>query len=192
MNNVVNYPGEMGLTMADEPVASGPIATDARDNPAVREYLAILLRRRWVILAIVVLAMLIGLAVTMLATPQYTAASRIEISRQQQRITNVEGVDQTDRTYDQEFYETQYELLKARSVAERVARKLRLAGNLDFFAAHGVDTDGAPFLASTNRTPTRQEQDRRQAAAVDLLLGHIGIAPVARSSIVDITYTSAS
>src|SRR5687768_15774084 len=108
MNNAITYPGEMGLTVAEDRHSSSPGPMDARDNPAIREYLAIVLRRRWVILGIVTLALLGGLLATMLATPQYTATSRLEISRNQQRITNVEGVDQTDRTFDQEFYETQY------------------------------------------------------------------------------------
>ena len=79
-----------------------------RDVPMIREYLIILGRRKWIILAIVAISLLVGLVATLLMTPQFTAASRIEISRQQQRVTNVEGLEQSDRTFDAEFYDTHF------------------------------------------------------------------------------------
>lgn len=162
-----------------------------RDVPMIREYLIILGRRKWIILAIVAISLLVGLVATLLMTPQFTAASRIEISRQQQRVTNVEGLEQSDRTFDAEFYDTQYELLRARSVAERVAEELRLANNFQFFAAHGIDPETTEWLGSPDAAPSRETLATREDAAVGLLLGHVNIAPIARSALVDIAYTSA-
>lgn len=165
---------------------------ESHRTPLIREYLAIIARRRWVIFGITALALLVGLVVTLLMTPQYTASARIEISRQQQRITNVEGIEETDRTFDAEFYETQYELLRARSVAERVAKALKLASKPEFFAAHEVSPDGIEEGGSGNRPPTREQLAEREKLAVGLLMEHVAIAPIARSALVDIKYTSAS
>lgn len=193
MNDTLVSPAGPTLMHPDDfEFANGYPAGPSHRTPLIREYLAIIARRRWVILAIVALALLVGLVVTLLMTPQYTASARIEISRQQQRITNVEGIDEADRTFDAEFYETQYELLRARSVAQRVARELKLASKPDFFAAHEVAPIGADETGAGNRAPTRDELAQREELAVGLLMGHVTVAPIARSALVDIRYTSAS
>jgi len=174
---------------------SGPdsgYAARGQETPLMREYLGILERRKWVILAILALSVVIGLVVTLMMTPQYTAASRIEISRQQQRVTNVEGLERGDRTFDQEFYDTQYELLTARSVAERVARELRLAADVDFFTAHGFDPAETEWLGVGDGPTSREDLETRRSVAVGLLLGNVSVSPIPRSALVDIGYTSAS
>lgn len=188
--NMAASPSDEGSTLMDD--QSDRQVRIRNETPLIREYLAILLRQKWVVGGIIVLALLAGLAMTLLATPQYTASSRIEISRQDQQITNVEGVDKGDRTFDQEFYDTQYELLRTRAIAERVARELRLANNTEFFVAHGLEPENTPFLADNGAAPTREDLARREKTAVGLLLGNISINPVARSALVDISYTSGS
>ncbi len=191
MNNAAPSPSDDGRTLMDDPAPSPEKRPRmASETPLIREYWAILLRQKWVVAGIVALALLAGLALTLMATPQYSSSARIEISRQQQQITNVEGIEKSDRTFDQEFYETQYELLRTRAVAERVARELRLANNLAFFAAHGLDPDNTPLLASNGGAPSREELQNREKLAVGLLLGNISISPVVRSALVDIGYTS--
>ncbi|PZU77926.1 MAG: exopolysaccharide biosynthesis protein, partial [Sphingomonas sp.] len=91
------------------------------------------------IAGIIVAALAIGLLATLLATPQYSATARIEISRDQKKVTNVEGLEAPASDRDTEFYQTQYSLLQARSLAERVARALRLGSDEAFFKAHGVN-----------------------------------------------------
>ena len=162
------------------------------ETSMVREYLSIVLRRKWIILGVIAAALLAGVAATLLAVPQYTASSRLEIARQDQRITDVEGVDDVDRTFDQEFYETQYELLTARSVAERVERELRLATRPEFFEAHGIDAADLPLRETTGQIPTREQLAQLRKAAVDALLSNVSVVPIARSSLVDIVYTSAN
>ncbi|GAB5348756.1 GumC family protein [Alteriqipengyuania sp. 357] len=178
-------------TLAESAAATPGEGGAGTAAPMLWQYVAIFLRRKWVILAVTALAVLIGLAVTLMTPPQYTAASRIEISRNQQRITNVEGVEQSDRTFDTEFYETQYELLRTRSVAERVVRDLRLANSTEFFVAHGIEPGGADWLSADPDQPiTRETLDKRREVATGLLLGNIAVAPIARSALVDIAYTS--
>ena len=197
MNNVTHEFDPREPTLAE----AGPTTQAATSGgggggtgtPVLWQYLAILLRRKWVIIAITALAMLLGLVLTLMMTPQYTASSRIEINRNQQRVTNVEGLEQADRTFDTEFYETQYELLRARSVAERVVRDLRLGNRPEFFAAHGIEPGDAEWLSDAEGgTPSREDLATRREAATGLLLGHVAISPIERSALVDISYTSAA
>ncbi len=151
------------------------------------------LRWRNVIVGIVVASMLLGLIVTLLMTPQFTAKARIEISREEKKITNVEGLESQDAGRSLEFYNTQWSLLSARSLAERVARQLRLADNPAFFAAHKVEpkTD-SPFFSSNAKVLTQNQRAKVDKQVVDLLLDHINIVPIRGSALVDVGYTSAS
>ncbi|MEL7319316.1 MAG: polysaccharide biosynthesis tyrosine autokinase [Pseudomonadota bacterium] len=188
-SNDVIFATEPAMAKASRPDVSP--SQSSNETPLMREYLGVLDRRKWVIVGILILALLAGLAATLMMTPQYTAAARIEISRQEQRITNVEGLEKADRTFDQEFYDTQYELLQARSVAERVVRERRLASDFAFFEAHGIDPATTEWLGEPGASTDRETLAARRKAASDLLLANIGISPIPRSALVDITYTSA-
>ena len=65
----------------------------AGEIPAIRQYLRIAMRWRYVILGAVTACVLLGLIVTLLMTPQYTATATIEISRESSQVTNFQGVE---------------------------------------------------------------------------------------------------
>ena len=143
-------------------------------------------RWKWVMGGIVVVTLALGFVATLLTTPKYTASTRIEISREQKRVTNVEGLESEDTGRDLEFYQTQYSLLEATSVARRVGRTLRLADSPEFFAAHkarpvvvGVPTNAAARRELENQVTT-------------LLLNNVTINPIRNSSLIDVQYTSIS
>ena len=161
--------------------------------PVILQYWQVVLRWKWLIAGITIAALTLGLVATLLATPQYTATSRIEISRAQKNVTNVEGLESAETGRDLEFYQTQYSLLQARSLAERVARQLRLGASEGFFRAHGVDpSDDGMFASQSGQQLSAAERLKREKKAVELLMMHISISPVRGSALVDISYTSAS
>ena len=157
--------------------------------PILLQYWQVVLRWKWVIIAIITSSLVIGAVATLLMTPKFTAKSRIEISRAQKNVTKVEGLDAADAGRDLEFYQTQYSLLEARSLAERVSRKLRLSTNDAFFEAHGVHLGNGLFGNSVSPGTAREKRERQ---AVTLLLKHVGIQPIRGSSLIDVAYTSAS
>lgn len=141
---------------------------------------------------IILAALGVGLLMTLLAAPQYTAKSRIEISREQKKVTNVEGLESSAADRDLEFYQTQYALLQARSLAERVARALRLGSDEAFFEAHGINVGEGLFSGKSGQPLGARERQQRERMAVDLLLANVTISPVRGSSLIDISYTSGS
>ena len=144
-------------------------------------------------MGIIASSLIAGLVATLLMTPKYTAKARIEISREQKNITKVDGLESPSAGRDLEFYQTQYSLLEARSLAERVARQLRLSNDERFFDAHGVDAKGGGgLLNSSVAVPEAAQRTKREKAAVDLLLTNVGIAPIRGSALVDVSYTSAN
>lgn len=157
--------------------------------PLVRQYLRIALRWRFVILGVVAAFMLLGLIVTLLMTPQYTASSTIEISRESDRVTNFQGVERETSVADQEFYQTQYGLLEARSLSERVATQLRLIDDPAFFERFGAETSDPAFDTANGRY-SAQGRAVRQRVAGEVLRKHVSIAPTRLSRLVDIRFTS--
>lgn len=151
------------------------------------------LRRKWLIAAIISAALALALVGTLLQTPRYTATARLEISRAQKQITNVEGVESERTGQDLEFYQTQYSLLEARSLAERVARSSRLENNDDFWAASGVDPDASESLTDPRLSGARSgDRERRLQLAVEVLLENVQVSPIRGSALVDVGYQSTS
>lgn len=157
--------------------------------PIVVRLLRIVKRHKWLLLGSVVVAAILGLIVTMLMTPQYTASATLEIQRETNRIVQVEGVQQESTPTDLEFYQTQYGLLRARTLAERVATSMRLYDNNAFFEMFGKERQLAA-IAESQRAPA-QQREARVALAADILLDHIGIVPTRVSRLVDVSFTSA-
>jgi capsular exopolysaccharide synthesis family protein len=183
------------LTAPAHPGAANPDNEAERGlaPPILLQYWQVVLRWKWLIAGITVAALTLGLVATLLATPQYTATSRIEISRAQKNVTNVESLESAETGRDQEFYQTQYSLLQARSLAERVARQLRLGANDAFFEAHGVDpSEDGLFASKSGQQLSAAERQKREKKAIDLLAKNIAISPIRGSALVDISYTSAS
>lgn len=156
--------------------------------PILIQYWHTVVRWRWLMAAIIVTSVVIGAVVTLLMAPLYTARVQIQIDRQQKQITNVEGVEAQTTAQDIEFYATQYKLLEARPLAERVASELKLYGNKAFLEAHGIDGDLLDKRAPGQSEAQRAEQNRKQV--VNILLAHVTVTPVRMSKLVDVAYTS--
>ena len=129
-SNVSPFKDEKASIAADVQQAQSPMP------PLLLQYWQVVLRLRWAIAGIIAATLVAGLIVTILATPRYTATTRLEISRSQKNVTNVGQLDLREDAGELEFYQTQYALLQARSLAERVARKLRLSQSDEFFEAN--------------------------------------------------------
>ena len=160
--------------------------------PALLQYWQVCLRWRQLILRIMLGALAIGVVATLLMPSQYTSTVRMEISRTQKNVTNVQSVESPDANNDLEFYKTQYALLTAYSLAERVYHDLGLDKDDSFFRAHGESPSDSSGLFSLGGPPSAADQERRERRAIKLLLKNITISPVKDSSLVDISYTSHS
>ena len=155
--------------------------------PMLLQYWQTMLRWRWLMLGIVATCLALGLIATLLTAPKYSAKTQIQIDRQQKQVTKVDGLDAQTASQDIEFYATQYALLKARPLAERVATELKLFDSKDFFAAHGIDSE--ELFSAPGKTAAQLQIERRRIV-VNLLLDNVSISPVRGSKLVDIIYTS--
>lgn len=184
------FGGSRASAYAERPVLAGDGAGYAQGGALsiFRQYIQVALKRRWAIAASVAAFLALGLLLTFLATPLYTAVSTIEIARESNQVTKFEGVQRDTSIGDQEFYETQYGLLRSRALAERVATDLRLVDDPEFFAAFGVESQAPAFALSGGRYSATGRKDRLRAAS-GILLSRIGIDPTRLSRLVEVSFT---
>lgn len=168
---------------------NGLLSTQGERLPIIRQYLRIALRWRYVIIGITAACFLIGLIATLLMTPKYTATATVEISREADKVTDFQGVQRDAGIADQEFYQTQYGLLKARSLSERVAMQLRLVDDPRFFELFGVTSDKPAFQISNGRYLAGGRAERQRVAGA-ILRKNLSVNPTRLSRLVDIAFTS--
>ena len=91
----------------------------------LRDYLYVVLKRRWFIIAFVVVALAISAVKNLRKTPVYTATATVQISRG--KLDPFNGVTTYDSWVDYaEFYPTQENILKSYNLAHRVVENLEL------------------------------------------------------------------
>ncbi|KQN89852.1 exopolysaccharide biosynthesis protein [Sphingomonas sp. Leaf231] len=159
--------------------------------PLIRQYLRIAMRWRYVIIGTAIGCLLLGLVATLLMTPKYTAEVTVEIARESNKVTDLQGVARDASVADQEFYQTQYGLLESRALSERVAAQLRLVDSPEFFDLFGVSDDSPAFQLANGRYPASGRQARQRKAG-KILLDHMSITPARQSRLVAIKFTSPS
>ncbi len=96
------------------------------------KYLRIITKYRWLIVGVTATMLAIAFVLTFLMTPIYRATSSIQIDREAMNVVKVDGIEPDERLGGNEFYQTQYELLASRSLAERVVTTLNLSNDSNF------------------------------------------------------------
>ena len=133
------------------------------------QILRIILRRKWLILAILALGLAIAVVYTKRQTPLYRAVSTLEFQKREAQILDTDNVQNI--IVDNEFINTQLNLMKSRSVAGRVAEISGLTNNPKFVNIN------APIEA-------------RRRVATSKLISSLKISPLPRSLIVKVEYVS--
>lgn len=187
MNLVTPYPRSGMVTAMSAPADLR--AGEAERMPLIRQYLRIALRWRYVIIGTTIAGILLGLIATLLMTPKYTAVSTIEISREASKVTGFQGVERETSIADQEFYQTQYGLLRSRSLSERVANQLRLVDDPAFYERFKYSDNRPAFQLVATRYPAAGRAERQRVAG-EILLRNLSVNPTRLSRLVDIAFTS--
>lgn len=187
MNLLTSVPRESG---SDLMVHNTPQDAGER-QPIIKQYLRIALRWRYLIIGSVIACLVLALIATLLMTPKYTAVATVEIARESGKVADFQGVERDNGAVDQEFYQTQYGLLRSRSLSERVANQLRLVDDPAFFALFKVKSNAPAFQMTGNRYPAAGRAERQRIAG-EILLNSMYVTPARLSRLVDISFTSPS
>ncbi len=151
------------------------------------DYWHILMKWRWVIGAMVVASVALAIAVTLLMTPVYRAVTVIQIDTDAPKVIETQAQQSPQAVEGEQFYQTQYGLLKSRSLAERVVNKLNLASNNAFLNGGGGFL-GFLQLEAKIDNPTGKNFEGRRKSAVKHVMDHLHITPVRGSRLVRISF----
>lgn len=160
-------------------------------------YLGLALKYRWLIVAICCVSLAIGLLMTVTATPVYRATTVIQINREAAKVVKVNTAIRERGIGDYlRFYQTQYDLIRSRSLAERVAADLDLANAPDFLKPPATSPWATLvriiFHRSAKPLETSGSFQARKAWAAGKVAGGLTVTPVPNSSLARISFDSPS
>lgn len=148
-------------------------------------YLRIAFKHRWVILGAFLAALVLGVAATLLSTPIYTASATLQIDRQATQVLEDADVAPAESLIaGEEFFQTQYGLLRSRSLAERVVDRLGLGSSDAFLEEMGVEAPSAEDGTAAERTR------RRRDLVMRTVQDNFDVSPVRGSRLVSISFDS--
>ncbi|NJC41278.1 capsular exopolysaccharide synthesis family protein [Brevundimonas alba] len=157
---------------------------EPQEAPAfdLASYWRLALKHRILILGCFLGALAIGAALTLLMTPIYTATATLQIDREAARVVTSEDVTPRENmAMGEEFFQTQYGLLRSRSLAERVVESLGLASSDQALASIGAEPPARSGTAAA-------QAERRRAVALGVIQEGLGVTPVRGSRLVAISF----
>jgi succinoglycan biosynthesis transport protein ExoP len=199
-------------SQAQHPNPERPDALPGSGLP-LRELLAILRRRRRVIVWVTTVATTVALLIGLQVTKTYTAVAQVMIEPRESRIVNVEKVAPGLPPEDSAIIETHIKLIQSRATLARAVDNLNLASDPDvaesWQASDGSVGGPVAFLAGwlpdwmADQLPERfalaagvtagalrPDPDVRRAHAIDALQGGVKVAQAGRSYVLSVSYTS--
>jgi len=172
----------------------------------LRDLLRIFLKRKWTILAIFSVSALFSVVMTYLAPPVYRASTTIQIERFTPRVLDFKEVspgESGDYWSDgSDFYFTNYELLKSRTLAERAVEDIGLrkgsAGGVDVPAdavemparKGNVFTEALAWLRRGPAPVAVDPASRKESAIVSAFQASLTVEPVRKSRLVRLHFDS--
>ncbi|KON80447.1 polysaccharide biosynthesis tyrosine autokinase [Azoarcus sp. PA01] len=169
------------------------VEEDDDDTIDLRAIWDTIVKRKWTVITFFAIVMVSVLTATFLMTPIYRASLTLQIERQEAKVLEYQGVTPNEMQGDtKDFYETQYELLKSRTLAQRVIDQLNL-GDHPLFA----EPEASP-LASLKAFLTGGEEELVEGDAEQIrklkltkaFLEDLTIEPVRNSRLVKIHFDS--
>jgi succinoglycan biosynthesis transport protein ExoP len=176
----------------------GAIPLLSEDPRPIGEYIAIARRHFSLISSIVTGVLLLTALVVFTMTPQYTAQSTIMIERQVPQVLDMKDLMPETSENEHDYYYTQYELLKSRTLASQVIRDLSLqdtrpiADDADglFRAAweylHSLLAFGPSLAYRTDSLEINGVKPR----VIDNYLKHLTITPETFTRLVKVSFTT--
>jgi capsular exopolysaccharide synthesis family protein len=167
----------------------------------LRDYLRVILKRRWMI-AMVFLVIVTTVTIrTLNMDPVYRATTQILIDKENPNVVNIEevvGINAADRDY----YQTQYEILKSKSVALKVIKDLDLKNSPEFAPKNGGFTlmgglgsvlawiKGVTSSAEDAENPADRcfNPDSEYNGIIEAYLGRLDVSPIRNSRLVDVSF----
>lgn len=160
----------------------------------LRKYFAVINRSKWRILLLALLVAILTAFIVLNMKPIFSAKATLLIEAQQAKAVKIEEVYGMNSA-QQEYYLTQFEILKSRTIAESVIIRLNLAEHPDYASKPSIIDelkDWLPFLPSASNVAKSVEQlslERREEL-LKKFIENLSIEPVRKTQLVNISFES--
>ncbi len=170
----------------------------------LRDYLDVVIRRKWLIICILALSFITTLIFTLASTKIYKATTTIEVTQATPQVTKFEAVVAAE-VKAREFYETQVALLRSQALIGRVIEKLNLMTNP--IVVETVFGDGNPGIGSRIKELIKSflpkdkemasqalltEETLRRQALYEYVSANLEAEPSRKSMLINVSFTSPS
>ncbi|MGA2484046.1 MAG: polysaccharide biosynthesis tyrosine autokinase [Candidatus Acidiferrales bacterium] len=149
-------------------------------EPHLYDYLLILRKHQWLILAFLLTVVTIVTIATFRMQPVFLATARIEIDRENSNILPFQGTDPYEVYIDLENYiETQSKILQSETLAVQTIRSVGLFGQSEFAENASSEGPAAGGMAGQKRPPE-----------LGAFLGSLSVKRVPNSRLLDVSFES--
>lgn len=200
-----NIPTEAPLSTSDKTQATiDPVRSQLITNKSIeqildlRHYFAVLKKYIWRVGSLALVVALLTAVIALNMTPVYRSTATLLIESQQNEAVSfaeVYGLDSNRK----EYYLTQFEILKSRTIAQAVIEKLNLKEYPDFIGKPSIIRDylkdfkeALPFIPKKEVIILSNiEQDEKELQAlVSAFTKRLTISPVRKTQLVHISFQS--
>ncbi|MGA3195125.1 MAG: polysaccharide biosynthesis tyrosine autokinase [Terriglobales bacterium] len=179
-----------GLPAHAHTVGTLPGGYPARQIPSLWDYWPILLRHKWTILSVMLVALLVGAILSFSATPIFEAVGRVVINREGAETAGMKNSDASGNDSGDDYMvamDTQTHVLQSDAIAKQVIRKLNLDSNLAFA---GKGAPPAASAADASSIDSRFIEPHLEAALVGKFHGALQINSIPRTRLLEIRFSS--
>ena len=197
--------GKAGTQMAVyDPSVQDRLEED--DTIDLREYWQILVKRKWAVIGVAVIVLTAALLSSLLMVPEYRSTARLEINPESARILSYQDFAPDQRGWNAAnlFLNSQYQILKSRSLAEEVIREEGLADHPELSGEisqrsllgeirslvrtiAGAVLPGKSDSAAELTRNSSSDVDPQVRRAASALRSRIEVTPVRESRLVDVS-----
>jgi exopolysaccharide transport family protein len=165
-----------------KPVGPGLYTVLPSQESALREYLRVLLKRKWIILACLVGIFAAVAIASLRQTPVYEAVGRIAVNKADSNLITFKDSVPVMDYYDPTDLDTEARILQSDLLALQVIRQL----NLDKRSEYGGQTTPQPNLVAD----PLQNDSKRTTALLGAFKGNLKVSLIPNTRIIEIHYRS--
>ncbi len=170
------------------------------DEINLKEYLRVLIKNKWMIAFMTAITTGLAIAYVTSATPIYQASSTLLIEGDQNNVVSIQELYGFDAS-DTDYFQTQFEILKSRELAEKIVDKLGLTEHPDFTTSSGFDAMAAARkllgMAETASAPDKQAEmlsamdpEMRRRFVAQQFLDRLSVEPIRKTKLVRLGFES--
>ena len=173
-------------------------AIQLTEDKAILDYFLLIKRKRVFLISVCIISIILSLVYSFNATPIYQATAQLLVERKAPKALDTREIVNNDTQVD--FYRTQYELLRDRSLAKQVIQKLQLENSEELIGKKTDSTSKAPkwwsdlitsfkdLFAKKTDSPSKGHISDPYSPLIDSFLDKLEIAPVLNSQLINISF----